>query len=933
MRERLLNAVARAGTESPRRVLATAVILTLAAACVLPFLRVDAGHSGLFDPNHPVLVRDQAFNARYGSPNRLILLVEGGSEPLRRQVIDRLGERLPAPPDGRTDTCDEDDPPNAPGCAGGVLGHLDLDAVAGSGLLYLETAQLERLVETLEGDALGVAALSDLTGIAGLLEVLTEMVETQADDGLPEGDDAREAAEEAMGFLARFLDTLRGRVSSQTAAPGGDAERPLLGEVFQRTGGGGMDAEGYLSSDDGALKLAVVQPVVETDDPVYLRPFVRYCQRQAEAILEEVGAACAGGCPDGPLRLTTTGLPAILADEADAITRSAAMTGVVATIGLFLALFIGYRSLPQAVAVLLPVLFSLIWSLAFTQIAFGGLNMVTAAVVPILLGLTVDATVHFLSRYHEARRSGLEPAPAIVATHRAVGPGLLTGTLTTAGAFGALTITDFDAFQQMGAITGFGILVGLTVTMLVIPSLITQLPVLQGAPDFADDALARGLARLPSLLVRRAGLVLGIAVVGAVASLSTSTPVPWNYDYFELLPQEAESRLALIRLAEETDFSGEVVGVHTASAADAERVADALEALPLVARVETAPRYLPGPIPDQQARIALLRRLREPLSATGPAPSPTAIDGAELAEAAEALGDALEDARFSAVRANADEAAMLDAPLKAARELTEALEGAPAAQVGPRLARVQGDLLDGRDRALKLLRDHLDAEPITLETLLARLPPAMRARLSDGEGYAVYAYPARPIRSEADFHAFVDQVTGVAPDAAGFPIRHYQTMQVIIAGYEQATRATFMALFILLLLDFRSIRYALLAMVPLAGGVAWAWAVLSWTRFEYNPGNVVALPLILGIAVDSGVHMLHRFRQHGEQDVEGVLAGTGRAVLLSGVTTLFGFGALLAAEYNAMRSFGVLLVIAMVSCLVGALVFLPALLHVVRRRR
>ena len=120
-------------------------------------------------------------------------------------------------------------------------------------------------------------------------------------------------------------------------------------------------------------------------------------------------------------------------------------------------------------------------------------------------------------------------------------------------------------------------------------------------------------------------------------------------------------------------------------------------------------------------------------------------------------------------------------------------------------------------------------------------------------------------------------------------------------------------------------------MVPLALAIAWTWGCVTLLSMEYSVGNVVALPLMLGIAVDSGVHIMHRFKQESGQNVPSVVRHTGFAVLLSGVTTMVGFGALGLAEHPGMAELGVVLLIGVGAGLASAVLVLPATLELVRR--
>ncbi len=908
MRDRFLRAIAETSARRPGRTLAVALGLTLAVGALVPGLDIDASHSGLYDPSATYVRDNDVFLKRYGSPNQLVVMVEGGDEAGRRRVIDAALEALPANGDG---VCVADGPPGQPGCVAEVVGRIDADRLGERALLYLPTEALRSLVARLSDPDYGVELVYELTGLSDLFSTAADWIEGQSESVVPDGESAK-AGREAMDFVARALREITARVRA-------DARGELSFEqaLFERSGDAGVDTHGYLSSDDGAIKLALVRAVIDTDRPEHVVPFVGFVSRRMKA--------AAAGIDPG-LKVTLTGLPAVIADEAMVLGGDLWRTGALATVGLLLVLVLGFGSFAQSLLSLVPLAFTLVWTLAFTRVVFGGLNLVTAAIVPILLGLCVDFAVHLLSRYNEARGEGLDVEAAAVAAVVGVGPGMLTGALTSSGAFVALATSDFPGFREMGVITGFGLVVALVLTLSVIPALLCH-PRLPFFRRRARTLPGAGLAAVPGAVVRmRVPILVGGALLAAF-TLWASRAIAWSYDYAELLPQDTESTASLRYLTAHTDFSAEVAATEVRSIEQARSVGAALAALPTVARTESLANYLPGAQPEKLAELRKLAPVVEtPLGVRKP------LELAALRGGLQALADAIDDAVFDARRAGSEHADLLDAPRAALADLSKALEETPPEAALPRLRRLQETVLDARDRALRLLGAHVEAEPMTPGDLLARLPTGMRTRLANPDGgFAVYIYPTDPIGDRAYLTRLVGEMRSVAPRVTGLPVTHLESMDAIRVGFREAALLALGLVLLLLLLDFRSLRYALLAAIPLGIGIAWTWGAITAAGIPYNAGNVVALPLLIGIAVDSGVHILHRFRQEREADVPAVVRHTGRAVTLSGLTTMVGFGALMVARHASMNSFGMVLVFGVSSCLLSAVVFLPALLHVVAR--
>ena len=109
--------------------------------------------------------------------------------------------------------------------------------------------------------------------------------------------------------------------------------------------------------------------------------------------------------------------------------------------------------------------------------------------------------------------------------------------------------------------------------------------------------------------------------------------------------------------------------------------------------------------------------------------------------------------------------------------------------------------------------------------------------------------------------------------------------------------------------------------------------VMFLTGMKLNFYNMVALPTIIGMGVDNGVHLYHRYDMEGKGSLPHVLRSTGGAMFVSMLTTMVGFLGLVMATHPGLNSIGVLAVIGIIACFVAAVVLLPALLQVLEDRR
>jgi len=123
----------------------------------------------------------------------------------------------------------------------------------------------------------------------------------------------------------------------------------------------------------------------------------------------------------------------------------------------------------------------------------------------------------------------------------------------------------------------------------------------------------------------------------------------------------------------------------------------------------------------------------------------------------------------------------------------------------------------------------------------------------------------------------------------------------------------------------------ILALLPVGIGTLWLAGLMGWVGIPVNLSNIMTLPLVIGIGVTNGIHILNRYAEEG---TPGIFArSTGKAVLVSGLTAIAGFGSLMLAQHSGIHSLGVVMSAGMALCMIAALTFLPAVLNVLGRWR
>ena len=169
------------------------------------------------------------------------------------------------------------------------------------------------------------------------------------------------------------------------------------------------------------------------------------------------------------------------------------------------------------------------------------------------------------------------------------------------------------------------------------------------------------------------------------------------------------------------------------------------------------------------------------------------------------------------------------------------------------------------------------------------------------------------------------------PVITGTPVQLYEYTSLLKRSYEEAALYSLAAISLLVLIHFRSVGSVILTLLPVVIGSIWLGGIMGCFDIPFNPANIMTLPLVIGIGVTNGIHILNRF---AEEQTPSILAkSTGKAVLVSGLTTIAGFGSLALAKHRGIESLGYLMATGVATCMIAALTFMPALLTLLLRRR
>ena len=337
------------------------------------------------------------------------------------------------------------------------------------------------------------------------------------------------------------------------------------------------------------------------------------------------------------------------------------------------------------------------------------------------------------------------------------------------------------------------------------------------------------------------------------------------------------------------------------------------EALPEVAKVVEVASLVPD---EQERKLPAVAAIHAKLASLPPKeklPVPRGSDPAAVC----------------ALAARVEQLAGGDAALAGAtRELARTVAETPGA--AGRLREFDRRLANDLATELHALKSVSRPAPIAL----ADVPVELRERFVGANGeYLVRAFAKDSLWDFSALQTFTSAAQTVDPESTGKSFRTLEGLRQMRSGFEWAGVYALGAIVIVLALDFRRTSGLLLGLFPLAVGIVLTLGLMVLCGIALNPANMIALPLIVGVGVDNGVHVLHDYRARDRRRAYRLSASTGRGVLVAGLTTVLGFGTMLTARHAGMASLGLALTIGVSCCMAAALVLLPALLYLRDRAR
>ena len=815
------------------------------------------------------------FKKEFPAQDDLVVVVESESIARNRQFVERLGAKLELETNLFID----------------VFYKGDLKMMGHKALLFVPEADLKELHQALNDYRPFIQQFSQASNLASLFG----LVNTQFRTAKQETNAANDSLIKALPALRRLIEE-----GTDILKRPGTPPSPGVNALF----GAGEEAEkaSYITFANGKIYLVTARArgeEVNADAVARIRELIALTQVEVPG-----------------LNVGLTGEPVLEVDEMDQSQRDSTIASIVSLVGCALIFIYGYKSTGRPLKAVFALIIGLGYTMGFTTLTVGHLNILTITFVPILIGLAIDFGVHLITRYEEELRNGRSELESMELAMVNTGQGIFTGALTTATAFLAMGLTDFRGIQEMGIICGGGLLVCLIPMMTLLPVLLLRGK--QNVLDHASHPVDRR-DKLERLWLDRPWTVTGLTL--ALSGIAVLGGLRVKFDYNLLNMQSAglpavEFEEKLIRSSDKSVLFGAVVAN---SLVEAKRLEARLTALPGVSSIDSMAKFIGD---DQTSKLRIVTRIKaETGSIRFARVDRELIHAEELSRTLWSLQGYLGLALGSVGDSDKSLSLELASLRKAIADFRKGLLDETNPERLTRATEFQTALFDDLHATFRSLREQDDSAPLGVDDL----PHSLRSRFVGVTGkHLLMVYPRTNVWDRAPQAEFVRQLRSIDENATGTPVQLYEYTSLLRSSYEKSAWYALAAISLMVFFHFKSPMCVILSLIPVGLGFFWMVGFMGWRGIDFNPANIMTLPLVVGIGVTNGIHILNRFAEERDPGILG--KSTGKAVLVSGLTTIAGFGSLVIAQHRGISSLGFTMAVGVTTCMVVGLTFLPALL-------
>lgn len=885
-KKRFLKSIARISYNHPWKVVAFFVFITFLSLVPAQDLSITPRWSDLLPEDEPSVQQYEKIIKKYKTASTLMVVLEGPEEKIKNAADELVDSLRGKPLINRIDY------------------RMDKEFLKNYGLLLISPDDLENNREIFSSPNV----LQVLKNLNHSLQ--KTYIYSESGDELSSREE-RDNAIQTLNGIHYFLKTLEDyykNPGNREYEAGEGVERLLIGDE-------------YMLSYDRNMLLVLVVPNFTVTDVDRCHQLTHSVRRTGDRILSDKPG----------VKMGATGMVALSSDELDSIEKPLFVFTMISFVLIIVLFILSFRIFISPLFSGLILIESVIFTAGLAGVIYGELNIMTSMFAVILLGLIIDFSIHIISNFQEQISSGKGLKDSLEETMIKAGGGIITGAVTTSIAFMALIISTNRGMKEFGAVVGGGVFLGMLTTVFLLPSILTLYHRHRKgkiAPGYEFEKL--GITG--NFLKNNHVIILVGLIILTVFFFFQGRKTEFDYNMLNIEPEGMESVVYNYRVIEKFDLTPDYALFSSPSIRETRDVVDRVEDFEIIGMVNSIVNYLPEK-ERQKRSLKIIDEIRKNFRQKEEE-NYTTEDMRELF------------AHLDTLWMNITELSVLSfqqGRTRVENKCYRIVENPGDSLSGDYLKNLIAELRENplrTEKAFNELQDDayphfkgylkrlLDSKIITED----KIPPSIKSEFlsNDSTEYLTTMFANADVWDIKNLKTFNKILKKVEPGITGTPVTFLALIDMIKKDGKNATILATVLIFILLLINYRRISLALLTMIPLGVSLIWLLAFMNFLGMKLNVVNIMALPLILGIGIDDGVHFVHRYISE-DGNIFKTYSSTGKATLLTTLTTMVGFGILSFLPHRGMASMGLVLFMGIGICWITTVLFLAPILTLFSR--
>ncbi|MEY4767474.1 MAG: hypothetical protein RL637_113 [Pseudomonadota bacterium] len=606
-------------------------------------------------------------------------------------------------------------------------------------------------------------------------------------------------------------------------------------------------------------------------------------------------------------------------DELEGVSQGSFNASLFSLVLVIAILWIAFRSWSLTIATTITLLVGMTFCGLFAATVVKELNLISIAFMVSNIGLGVEYAIHFCLRYKDESVQNAR-ITAIQRSLIGTAPSLLLCAATTAIGLYAFIPTNYRGISELGLLAGSSLFICLAVTLTLLPVLLTLFPVQKKLNTASHSVLLNHLQKISYYPLHFAKPISVITGILAIISIVLVFQLEMDFNPINIRDPNAESVIAFKKLLETKDSSPMTVSILATHPDQVKQLQQQLAQLSVVDKTIS----LFDLVPEQQSeKLALIEETSLILGSqlTDLPPLKPATDPQQ---AIEKLLVAVEKKLIQSDSISQQQ--LFTQLTQQLKQLLIELDYRLPQDRQKLIEQLQNSLLGGLPLALKPLAMGLNAEEIDLNSI----PFTLKQRWLSNEGwYRIQIFPKQDLNNLANLSAFITQVQSVSDKTTDLPVMFLESMKAVVSAFQQAIITAILTIALLLWWLRRQFIDMLLVMIPLLLSGLFTMACTVLTHTPINFANIIALPLLLGLGVDNGIHMLEKLRHSIDENQNLYQSSTARGIFYGALTTISSFIGLAFSPHQGVASMGLIITIGIFWIMIGTFIILPALSRII----